>query len=93
MPSGRIWVRSSDFSSRYWVRSAGLAAKRVSGVEFRPWRMEFVEDVVLPSVVLGPEDFCALSWFARIRAAVAMVFGVLCFEIVEGAVRPPRITA
>jgi len=54
-----------------------LAAKRVSGVEFKPWRMEFVEDVVLPSGVLGPEDFCALIWLARSRAAEAMVFGVL----------------
>ena len=46
--------------------------------------MELVADVALPSVVLGPEDFWALSWFARIRAAVAMVFGVLNFEILEG---------
>ena len=61
MSSGRIWVRSSDFSSRYWVRSAGLAAKRVSGVALRPWRMEFVEDVVLPSGVFVAGGFLCVE--------------------------------
>jgi len=49
-------------------------AKSFPLVAWRPWRRELVADFCLPDSVLGPVEYWALDWLARVWAADAIVF-------------------